>query len=100
MNAAALARRTWVKAAIACVLVLVALSPAFAWAAGQVSYAEPLENAAEETGAVDEARSINPGLLPGYTIPGLDTYIGTFLSGLVGVGVVFLLTVGIGRALR
>jgi cobalt/nickel transport protein len=100
MSTTSLMRRSWVKAAVAIVLVMVVLSPAFAWAAGQIGYAEPLENAAAATGAADAAHSIIPGLLPGYTVPGLNTYLGTFISGLVGAGVVFAAMVVIGRALE
>jgi len=50
---------------------MVLLAPAFAWAASQVGYAEPLENAAETTGATDAAETLNPGLMPDYGVPGL-----------------------------
>lgn len=36
-------------------------------------------------------------LLPDYTIPGLDGRISTIVAGLIGVAIVFLLVVGIGR---
>lgn len=100
MSSASLARQSWVKAAAAVILVMVVLSPAFAWAAGVVNYAEPLENAAEATGAADAAHTIYSGLLPGYTVPGLNVYVGTLISGLVGVVVVFVVAVAIGRALE
>jgi cobalt/nickel transport protein len=91
--------RSWVRPALAAVLVLVALSPAFAWGAEAVGYAEPLENAAEETGAADDARVLVPGLLPDYSVPGLGLIPGTILSGLVGSAVTLLLAVGVGRYL-
>ena len=90
----------WVRKALAGVLLLVLLSPAFAWAAGAVDYAEPLENVARETGAVDHERAINPGLLPDYSLPGANPYLGTLISGLVGAAATLLLALGIGRALR
>lgn len=100
MSVASLARRSWVKAAVGIILVMVVLSPVFAWAAGVVNYAEPLENAAEAVGAADAARTIYSGLLPAYTVPGLGTYVGTFVSGLVGVVIVFAVMVAVGRALE
>jgi cobalt/nickel transport protein len=100
MSASSVARRSWVKAAAVVILVMVALSPVAAWAAGVVNYAEPLENAAKAVGAADAARTIYSGLLPAYTVPGLGTYVGTLVSGLVGVVVVFLVAVAIGRALE
>jgi hypothetical protein len=100
MSASSLARRSWVKAAAAVILVMVALSPVAAWAAGVVNYAEPLTNAAEAVGAADAARTLYSGLLPGYTVPGLNVYIGTLVSGLAGVVVVFIVAVAIGRALE
>ena len=89
----------WVRKALAGVLVLVLLSPAFAWAAGAVGYAEPLENVAHETGAVGHERTINPGLLPDYSLPGAGPYLGTLVSGLVGTAATLLVALGIGRAL-
>lgn len=100
MSSASFARRPWVKAAAAVILVMVALSPVAAWAAGVVNYAEPLENAAEATGAADAARTIYSGLLPGYTVPELNVYVGTLISGLVGVVIVFIIAVAIGRVLK
>jgi len=81
--------------AAAALVVLVALAPVFAWAAGQVGYAEPLENAAEETGAADDARPVHDGLLPDYGVPGLGSAAGT----LVAAGVGTALTLGVATAL-
>jgi cobalt/nickel transport protein len=100
MSVSSLVRRSWVKAAAAVILVMVALSPVAAWAAGVVNYAEPLTNAAEAVGAADAARTLYAGLLPAYTVPGVGTYIGTLISGLVGVVVVFVIAVAIGRVLE
>lgn len=70
--------------------IMIALSPIFAYLAELVEYSEPLENAAEMLGLEEE--SINPGIFPDYTIPGLDPYLGTFLSGAIGVLIVLLLS--------
>jgi len=68
--------------------VMILLSPLFAYAAELVGYSEPLENVAEILGA--EENQEYSGIFPDYTVPGLDPYIGTIISGIVGT----LLTLG------
>lgn len=92
-------RTPWVRRGLAVVFLLVVLAPAFAWASGAVGYAEPLENAAEATGATDHAETINPGLLPDYGVPGVNSLVGTFVAGVVGAALTLGLTLGLGRAL-
>lgn len=77
------------KASFAMIAVLIALSPAFAYLAEEVGYSEPLENAAEILEL--EENPIYEGLLPDYTIPGLDPYTGTLISGAIGVLIVLAL---------
>lgn len=77
------------KASLAIIAVLIALSPVFAYLAEVVGYSEPLENAAEMLGL--EENPIYEGFFPDYTIPGLDPYTGTLLSGAVGVLIVLIL---------
>lgn len=89
----------WGRRALAMVLLLVLLAPAFAWASGAVGYSEPLENAAERTGATDDAITINPGLFPDYTVPGVGPWLGTLGSAVVGTALTLLLAVGLGRLL-
>lgn len=91
--------RPWFRTGLAILLVMVVLAPVFGWAAGQVGYAEPLENAAEETGATDDADLRNPGLLPDYGVPGLGSAPGTLVSALVGTALTLVLATGIGRLL-
>ncbi|WP_345890591.1 PDGLE domain-containing protein [Halorhabdus amylolytica] len=78
---------------------LVVLSPAFAWAAGRVGYTEPLEHAAEATGATAHAVTTLPGILPDYGIPGVDPYVGTLVSGVVGAALVLAIGWLAGRPL-
>lgn len=89
----------WARRGLAAVGVLVVLTPLFAWAAGRVGYAEPLENAAEATGATAHAVTYNPGLLPDYTVPGLDPLAGTLLSGVVGAALTLLVATAMARLL-
>lgn len=96
----AAATRPWVRRALLGVLLLVVLAPAFGWASGAVGYAEPLENAAEETGASDDAAVVVPGLLPDYSVPGLGPSVGTLVSALVGAGLTLAVATGIGRLLE
>jgi len=91
--------RDWRAAAALVLLALVVLAPVFAWAAGQVGYAEPLENAAEATGATEHAESIHTGVFPDYGVPGLASPVGTLLSALVGTALTLAVAAGIGRLL-
>jgi len=92
-------QRQWARRGLAAVAAMVALSPLFAWAAGQVGYAEPLENAAEHTGAPAHAVTYNAGLLPDYTVPGIDPFVGTLLSGVVGTALTLVVVVAMARLL-
>jgi cobalt/nickel transport protein len=95
-----LTTESWVRWALVPLLVLVVLAPVFGWASGLVGYAEPLENAAEETGASDVADPVAPGLFPDYSVPGLDAPLGTLVSAAVGVALTLVATVGVGRLLE
>jgi len=84
---------------LAVLLVLTLLAPVFGWAAGQVGYAEPLENAAEATGATDDADPVGDAPLPDYGVPGLGSAAGTFVSAVVGTALTLLIVAGLGRLL-
>lgn len=96
----ATASGSWVRRALLGLLVLVVLAPVFGAASGAVGYAEPLENAAEETGATDAAASTLPSLLPDYSVPGLDAPAGTLVSAAVGTGLTLTVALGAGRLLE
>ena len=87
---------TRTKAALA-LLVLVAVTPLFGWAAAQVNYAEPLENAAEATGATEHERPVHPGPLPDYGVPGLGSVSGTVVAAAVGTALTLAVATGLGR---
>lgn len=91
---------SWRQWAVLGLVVLVVLAPVFGWASGVVGYAEPLENAAEETGAADAADPINPGLFPDYSVPSLSSPLGTLASAVVGTALTLGVAVGIGRLLE
>jgi cobalt/nickel transport protein len=90
----------WGRGALIGLLVLVLLAPVFGWASGAVGYAEPLENAAERTGAADAAETTLPALLPDYAVPGLNTPLGTLVSAAVGTALTLAVGVGTGRLLE
>lgn len=96
----AVSTEPWLRWAVFGLLLLVMLAPVFGWAAGAVGYAEPLENAAEETGATDAASTINPGVFPDYTVLGLTSPLGTLVSAAVGTALTLLVAVGAGRLLE
>jgi len=75
------------KVPVAFIGVMILLSPVFAYLAEIVGYSEPLENVAEEIGLAE--KQSYTGIFPDYTIPGVNEYIGTLISGAVGV-VIFL----------
>lgn len=80
-------------------LMLVALSPAFAVGADLVDYAEPLENAAEMTGATGTEITIVAGVLPDYSVPGVGSMLGTLIAGAVGTTLTLIAAIGVGYAL-
>jgi cobalt/nickel transport system permease protein len=90
-----LRRWGWVAAGLAiAAIVVVALAP--------LASPDPdgLESVAEEQGWLGVAQDWVYQMLPDYTIPGLDGAASTIVAGLIGVGVVFLATAGLGWMLR
>jgi cobalt/nickel transport protein len=91
---------SWLRGAMIGLVVLVVLAPVFGWAAGAVGYAEPLENAAELTGAADGATSIVPAVFPDYSVPGVGGSLGTLLSAAIGTALTLGVAIGAGRLLE
>lgn len=94
-----LVSRPWVRGALAVLVVLVLLAPAFGWASAAVGYAEPLENAAESTGA-DGAATASASVFSGYSVPGVGGHAGTLASAFVGTALTLGVAVGFGRLLE
>lgn len=92
-------RYRW-KGALIAILVMILVSPFFAWAAEVVDYAEPLENAAEHLGAMEYEYAVISGVLPDYTIPGGNPYASTIVAGIVGCLMVLGLGWIMGKALE
>lgn len=92
--------KPWIRRAILGILILVLLTPVFGWASGMVGYAEPLESAAQATGAADESTTLNPGLIPDYAVPGLGSSLGTLVSAVIGTTLTLTIAVGVGRLLE
>lgn len=91
---------SWLRGAVVGLLILIVLAPIFGLAAGAIGYAEPLENAAEATGAADAATSVAPALFPDYAVPGIEGSLGTLISAAVGTGLTLAVAVGAGRLLE
>ncbi|ERG95791.1 MAG: hypothetical protein J07HQW2_02251 [Haloquadratum walsbyi J07HQW2] len=91
---------SWLQRAGLILLVLVIAAPIFGWTASTVGYAEPLNNAAETTGATDASVSLNSGILPDYTVPGVSTPLGTLISAGVGTALTLIVALGAGRLLE
>ncbi len=80
------------------ILLMILLAPVFAYLAELVGYSEPLENVAEMLGV--EEKSFYSGIMPDYTIKGLNPYLGTLVSGAVGVLLTFLFVRGVVKLAR
>ena len=60
-----------------------------------------LERVGEDVGFIERAQDAVYSIIPDYTMPGIeDPRLSTIAAGLVGVALVFVLTVGLGRLLR
>jgi PDGLE domain len=89
-----LGRRWWIAGLAVAVLVVIVLAPL---ASGDP---DGLERVAGDTGFVGQASNMISGLLSGYEIPGIgDPAVSKVVSGLLGVAIVFLVIVGVGRLL-
>ena len=86
------------KQAFLVIFVAILLSPLFALAADAVGYSEPLEKSAEHLGA--EETPLYGGILPDYSVPGLDSPIGTFIAGLVGSLVTLIIMYGVTKLIQ
>ncbi|AGK61845.1 hypothetical protein Asulf_01879 [Archaeoglobus sulfaticallidus PM70-1] len=75
--------------------ILLFLSPVFAYLADLVNYSEPLENVAEHLGA--EEHQDYEGILPDYSVPGLDMFSGTLISGVIGALITLAVAYGIAK---
>ncbi|MCS7121817.1 MAG: energy-coupling factor ABC transporter permease [Archaeoglobaceae archaeon] len=75
------------KTSIALIATLIALTPLFAYAAELVGYREPLDFVADKLEL--EGEMIYKGIIPEYTIPGLDPYFSALISAIIGTFVVF-----------
>lgn len=87
------------KRALIVVALLIIFAPLFAYAAELVGYSEPLENVAALL-SVEEGKPLYSGILPDYTVSGLDPYLGTLISAVVGSAIVFLVVYGVFRVMR
>lgn len=86
------------KTALIVVAAMIVLAPLFAYLAELVNYTEPLEVAAENLGLSEN--SIWSGIFPDYTVPGLNEYIGAFITGAIGVVLILAIGVAFARANR
>src|SRR5262245_7900097 len=85
-------RRWWWVAGIAiAALIVVVLAPLAS------SDPDGLERVAEDQGFLGMARDALSSVLPDYTVPGLDGDASTIVAGLIGVAIVFLAMVLLGR---
>lgn len=58
-----------------------------------------LERVAEDHGFLETAQDALYSLIPDYTLPGVEGSASTVLAGLIGVVIVFVVMIGLGRVL-
>lgn len=86
------------KKAYIAIGLMVILAPFFVWAADHVNYSEPLENAAEETGAHEHEDSFFKGIFSEYAIPGIDKFASALVSGIIGCAIILVATIILRKA--
>ena len=91
-----LRRWSWVIVGLlVAALVVVFLAPAAS------SDPDGLDRVAADNAFVDKAKDPAYEWLPDYTIPGVDNeWASVVIAGLIGVGIVFAVTIGLGAAAR
>ena len=90
-----LRRHWWIAGLAVAALVVIVLAP--------IASPDPdgLERVGEDVGFLERAQGAVFSVIPDYAMPGIeDPRLSTIVAGLVGVALVFLLTVGLGRLLR
>lgn len=89
-----LARWWWLAGLAIAVAIVVVLAP--------LASPDPdgLESVGQSQGWIEQALDPIFSIVPDYTVPGLDGPASTVVAGLIGVGLVFLAMVGLGRLLR
>jgi hypothetical protein len=88
-----IARFWWVVGLAIAALIVIVLAP--------LASADPdgLERVAADQGFLQTARDALYSIIPDYTVPGLDGNASTILAGLIGIVIVFLVMVGLGKLL-
>jgi len=81
--------------------ILIVLSPIFGvLLANIVDFHEPLDIVAEALGLIDITENINWTPLLDYSIPGLPAWLGYIISGVVGVILVFCISLLVERLIK
>jgi hypothetical protein len=87
------ARYWWIAGLAIAALVVVLLAPLAS------SDPDGLERVAEDQGFIGAARDAVISIIPDYTVPGVDGNVSTILAGLIGIVIVFVAMVVLGRLL-
>jgi hypothetical protein len=89
-----LARWWWVAGLAIAIAIVVVLAP--------LASPDPdgLESVGQSQGWIGQALDPILSIVPDYTVPGLEGPASTVVAGLIGIGIVFLAMVGLGRLLR
>lgn len=86
-------RRWWIVGLAIAALIVIVLAPLAS------SDPDGLERVAADHGFLGSARDALYSIIPDYTIPGIGGNLSTILAGLIGVAIVFVLMVLLGRFL-
>jgi hypothetical protein len=89
-----LGRWWWIAGLAIAAIVVIVLAP--------LASPDPdgLESVGGSQGWIEGALDPIYSIIPDYTVPGLDGGASTIVAGLIGVGIVFLVMIGLGRLLR
>jgi len=88
-------RHWWIAGLAIAALVVVILAP--------LASPDPdgLERVGGDVGFLDRAQDALYSIIPDYAVPGIDDpRLSTIAAGLIGVAIVFVLMIGLGRLLR
>ena len=88
-----LGRWWWVAGLAIAVIVVIVFAPLAS------SDPDGLERVAEDLDFIGEARAAVFSIIPDYTVPGVDGNLSTILAGLIGVALVFVAMILLGRLL-
>lgn len=78
------------RMALFILIILIMLVPLFSYASELVNYSEPMDKLAESFQVED--KQVYTGVFYDYTVPGINSYVGSVVCAIVGMFTVLFLT--------